>query len=238
GGTLGNANRNLLDYYQISFDPTGAAVIDYTDDHNDFDGHTYVSRQTSGPGIRGTNVPTPVAGSGPFAPGLNPPPAQPGPDGEQVTDFTGDHTIGLLAEPGGTSPFDITSIKYTCEGTSDPLIVATMKVSDLSTIPPAANWRMSFTANAPNSVLSATGDYSYGLSDRGDQFWVRASTDGASPVFTFGTAVRGSDGTITYTADGNADSGSFDQGAGTITIKLAVSKLNPFVTKGPAIGAG
>jgi len=53
GGLTGSANRNLLDYFQISFDPTGAAVIGYTDDHNDFDGHTYVARQISGPKITG-----------------------------------------------------------------------------------------------------------------------------------------------------------------------------------------
>src|SRR5947208_15597847 len=47
GGTLGNANRNLLDYFQVSFDPTGAAVVAYTDDHNDYDGHTYIARQIS-----------------------------------------------------------------------------------------------------------------------------------------------------------------------------------------------
>jgi len=239
GGLLGNGNRNLLDYYQISFDPTGAAVIDYTDDHNDFDGHTFVSRQISGPGINGGNVPTPVVGPGPFAPGLNPPPAQPGPNGEQVTDFVGDQSIGLLAEPGGTSPLDITSIKYSCEGTVDPVIVATMKVSDLSVVTPASNWRMSFTANAPNSVVSSTGDYTFGVSDRGDQFWVRAST-GTSPTgaFTFGTAVRGSDGSLTYTARGMADSGAFNTAAGTITVKVAASKLNPFVTHGPLIGNG
>ena len=120
-------------------DPTGAAVIDYTDDHNDFDGHTYVARQISGPSIKGGMVPAPVEGSGPFAPGLNPPPAQPGPGGEQVTDFAGDQTVGLLAEPGGASPLDITSIKYSCEGTTDPVIVATMKVSDLTVVPPAAS---------------------------------------------------------------------------------------------------
>jgi hypothetical protein len=239
GGTLGNANRNLLDYYQISFDPTGAAVIDYTDDHNDFDGHTYVARQISGPSIKGGSVPAPVQGSGPFAPGLNPPPAQPGPGGEQVTDFAEDQTVGLLAEPGGTSPLDITSIKYSCEGTTDPVIVATMKVSDLTVVPPAANWRMSFTANAPNSKLSATGDYTYGLSDRGDQFFVRANTDtNPAGTFTFGTAVRNSDGTLTYTSVGNADSGAFDTVNKTITIKVSASKLNPLVTHGPAVGNG
>jgi hypothetical protein len=238
GGTLGNANRNLIDYFQISFDPTGAAVIDYTDDHNDYDGHTYVSRQISGPSIRGGSVPAPVQGPGPFAPGLNPAPAQPGPNGEQVTDFVGDHSYGLLAEPGGTSPFDITSVKYSCEG-ADPMIVATMKVSDLSIIPPLGTWRMSFTANAPNSVLSPTGDYSFGVSDRGDQFWVQASTalDG-TPSYVYGTAIRDSAGSIVYTEVGAADAGSINSAQGTITVKVAVSKLNPHVTHGPAIGYG
>jgi hypothetical protein len=239
GGTLGNANRNLLDYFQISFDPRGAAVIDYTDDHNDFDGHTYVSRQISGPSINGGTVPAAVAGPGPYPPGLNPAPAQPGPNGEQVTDFAGDQSYGLLGEPGGTSPYDITSIKYSCEGTTDPVIVATMKVSDLSVVPPASTWRMNFAANAPNSVVSATGDYSYGLSDRGDQFWVRADTDPTGVAsFTYGTAARASTGSITYTSKGTADSGSFNSAAGTITIKVAASKLNPSVTHGPAIGYG
>jgi hypothetical protein len=48
GGLTGTANRNLIDYFQVSFDPQGAAVVAYTDDHNDFDGHTYVSRQITG----------------------------------------------------------------------------------------------------------------------------------------------------------------------------------------------
>src|SRR5207249_7324157 len=96
GGTLGNANRNLLDYFQISFDPLGAAVLDYTDDHNDFDGHTYVTRQISGPSISGngiTMVPAPAQGPGPFPAG---PPAPPGPNGEQVMDFLHDVADGLL----------------------------------------------------------------------------------------------------------------------------------------------
>ena len=233
------ANRNLIDYFQISFDPTGAAIIDYADDHNDFDGHTYVSRQVSGPSIKGGNVPAPVEGSGPFAPGINPAPAQPGAGGEQVTDFEADQTIGLLAEPGGTSPFDVTSIKYSCEGTTDPVIVATMKVSDLSVVPPAGNWRMNFTANAPNSVLSAGGDYSFGVSDRGDQFWVRATTGATgTAAYTYGSAVRNPDGSVGYTQRGLADSGAFDSANGTITVKVAASKLNPFAIKGPAIARG
>ncbi|HEX8678878.1 MAG TPA: hypothetical protein VF683_02880, partial [Chthoniobacterales bacterium] len=58
-------NRNLADYFQVSFDPTGAAVIAYCDDHNDFSGHMYVARQIAGPGLNnGVEVPTPAEGSG------------------------------------------------------------------------------------------------------------------------------------------------------------------------------
>lgn len=235
GGTLGTANRNLLDYFQISFDPTGAAVVDYTDDHNDFDGHTFVTRQIAGPSIGGGMVPAPVPGMGPFPPG---PPVPPGPNGEQVVDFEHDVADGLLVVTPTDDPLDILSIKYSCEGTTNPVIVATMKVSAAPGTP-ASNWRMNFTANAPESKLSPTGEYTFGLSDRGDQFFVRASTDtNPAGTFTFGTAVRNSDGSITYTTRGTADSGSFDTTNKTITIKVAASKLNPFVTHGPPIGPG
>ncbi|MEO7658430.1 MAG: post-COAP-1 domain-containing protein [Pyrinomonadaceae bacterium] len=244
GGTLGTANRNLLDYFQLSFDPTGAAVISYTDDHNDFSGHTYVTRQVAGPSIRNegtTTVPAPIQGAS-LAPGPQPasPPAQPGPNGEQITDFAQDVATGLLVVTPTNDPLDITSIKYSCEGSAaNPVIVAQMKVSDLSTVPAGGNWRMNFTANAPNSKLSPTGDYTFGLSDRGDQFWVRASTDPSqTSPFSFGTAVRNSDGTLTYTRRGAADSGTFDTATNTITVKVSASKLNPFVTKGPAVAAG
>jgi hypothetical protein len=234
GGTLGTANRNLLDYFQVSFDPAGAAVIGYTDDHNDFDGHTFVTRQIAGPSINGGMLPPPVEGSG-FPAG---PPAPPGPNGEQVVDFSHDVADGLLVVTDTDDPLDILSIKYSCEGTTDPVIVATMKVSAAPGSIPGENWRMNFTANAPNSKLSPTGDYTFGLSDRGDQFFVRASTDPSVGAFTFGTAVRASDGSITYTTQGNADSGSFDATNKLITVKVAASKLNPFVTHGPAIGPG
>jgi hypothetical protein len=236
GGTLGNNNRNLLDYFQMSFDPSGAAVIDYTDDHNDFDGHTYVARQISGPSINGGNVPAPKEGKS-----LPPAPPSPPFDAPQVTDFAQDVADGLLVVVPTNDPLDILSIRYSCEpGTGGvPVIVATMKVSDLSIIPVSSNWRMNFTANAPNSQLSPTGDYSFGLSDRGDQFFLRATTDAAgAQFFFFGTAARNSDGSISYTTRGPADSGAFDRSNGTITVKASASKLNPFVTHGAPIGTG
>jgi hypothetical protein len=243
GGLTGTANRNLIDYFQISFDPTGAAVIGFADDHNDFDGHTYVSRQISGPKISGdgkTTVPNP---------GTSPTP-QPGPfpytsdvggtSGAQVTDFRQDVATGLVGRVNADDPLDIVSIKYSCETGAGgvPVIVARMKVSDLSTVPPASNWRMSFAANAPFAGLSPTGDYSFAVSDRGDQFFFQANTDtSTSGTFTYGTAARNSDGSITYTSRGTADCGSFDTANNLITIKVAVSKLNQFAPKG-AISAG
>ena len=236
GGTLGTANRNLLDYFQVSYDPNGAAVIAYTDDHNDYDGHTYVTHQIGGPGLNATkgNVPTPGPAPAPQS-GPYPDAADVGGEaGAQVTDFSHDVADGLLVVTPTDDPLDILSVKYSCEGTGSNIqLVANMKVSGpLANPPPGLNWRSSFTANAANSVLSPTGDYSFGLSDRGDQFYVRASTDPTQPQFAFGTAVRNSDGTITYTRQGTA-TGSFNSGPRTVTVKVPLSALNPFATKSP-----
>ena len=238
GGLTGTANRNLLDYFQVSFDPTGAAVVGFTDDHNDFDGHTYVARQISGPKITGdgkTNVPdpgpTPTPQSGPFPLAAD----VGGVPGAQVTDFRQDVATGLVGRVNADDPLDIVSIAYTCETGAGgvPVVVAQMKVSNLSVVPPGSNWRMNFTANAPFAGLSPTGDYSFALSDRGDQFFVRADTT-TNPAgdFTFGTAVRNSDGSLSYTTRGTADCGAFDTTNNTITIKVSVGKLNAFAAKG------
>ena len=241
GGTLGTANRNLLDYFQVSFDPNGGAVIAYTDDHNDFDGHTYVTHQVGGPGLNANKGSVPSPGPAP--------PTQSGPypyaadvggqAGAQVTDFRHDVANGLLVVTPTDDPLDILSVKYSCEGTgASTQLVAAMKVSGSLASPPAGvNWRMSFSANAPNSVMSPTGDYSFGLSDRGDQFFLRASTDPTQPSqFSYGTAVRNSDGSLSYTRIGAA-TGSFDAVANTITAKVPLSALNTFATKG-AIAPG
>ena len=231
GGLNGAANRNLLDYFQIGFDPTGAAVVAYTDDHNDFNGHTYVTRQISGPSINGGTVslPNPVPTPTP-PPGADvAPPPQPGTGGEQVTDFAQDAGNGSsLVRINAPNPTDILSIKYGSSGSGSGLMInATMKVSLLTAVPPNATYRMNFTANAPDSVLSASGDNTYGVSDRGDQFFVSVTTNASStPTFNYGTAVRNSDGSLTYTNRGIADSGSIDQVNGTLTVNVAVDKLN------------
>ncbi|MDD5542571.1 MAG: PPC domain-containing protein, partial [Acidobacteriia bacterium] len=217
GGLTGTANRNLADYFQVALDPQGGAFISFSDDHNDFSGNVYVTRQLSGPsafsaangnGTVATVKPAPIPTQDPSAP--------------QVTDFVHDAEASLLGPINTDSPYDIASIRYGCETTVDgnTLITAAMKVSNLSTVPPQANWRISFTANA----LA-------GLADRGDQFFLQASTETQTPSFTYGTAVRNSDGSTTYTTRGSADVGFFDTTTNTVNIKVNTQALNMFASK-------
>ena len=245
--TQPSGNRNLIDYFQIGFDPTGAAVIAFTDDHNDFDGHTYVARQIDGPGVNGNPIPSPVEGSGLPAAQAGPKPSVAsvgGIAGSQVTDWRHDvRTSNVTLDVD--DPFDVVSIKYSTEATATgPVLVTTMKVSDLPVVPPNGTWRVNFTVNAPDAGLSPTGDYNLGLSDRGDQFFLRAQTDltGAAS-FVYGTAARrhfvaGGGGGFDYT-DRGAATGSFDTNADTITIKIPVATLNAALPAGHApIGPG
>jgi len=134
-------------------------------------------------------------------------------------------------------PVDILSIKYSTEGSgASKLLVAKMKVSGLSLLtPPSGIWRVNFSANAPYAQLSPLGDYNFGISDRGDQFFLRAATDAqGTKTYVYGTARREHQnaGGITYTDIGAADTGSFDALTGTITIKVALSKLNAALPAG------
>ena len=213
-------------------------------------GHAYVTRQVSGPGANnGLPIPTSVEGSALPTPARAPIPTAAsvgGIPGSQVTDFRDDVRSGGNPELGGIvvlpndDPTDILSIKYSTEGTvSAPVLAVTMKVSDMTAIPPSSNWRMNFSANAPNSVMSPSGEYTFGISDRGDQFFVRATTSSTgAQTFVYGTAVRNFDGSITYTDVGNADFGAFDQTNKTITIKVATGKLTAALANGHTVGLG
>lgn len=233
--TGANPNRNLLDYFEVSFDPKGAAVVGYTDDHSDFSGECFAVRQTGGLSIvPGVAVPTPA--EGPKAAPQSAPPAYvtapiPGPFGAQVTDFVGDESYGLVATAPATDPLDITAIKYySVRNPRGTTVVATTTVSNLSTVPSSSTWRMNFAANAPNSVLDPTGTYSFGMSDLGDQFYVEADTSAfGTQTGTWGTAVRNSNGSLTYTMRGTADSVSFDTIHNTISVRVSVSKLNAYL---------
>ncbi len=160
-----------------------------------------------------------------------PPLPAPDPTEPEVADFLHDAVSGLLQPIPSDHPADILWIDYACEEDSasgELVVTGTMKVSGLDPVPPQAVWRLNFTANAAG-----------GVSDRGDQFFLRGnSNDGNAPTFTWGTAVRNPSGSLTYTTRGDAGSGAIDPAAGTITVRAAVTALNGFVTHGPAIGPG
>ncbi|MEY2439275.1 MAG: hypothetical protein QOI34_660 [Verrucomicrobiota bacterium] len=261
---VGGPNRNLSDYFQIVFDPTGAAILGYTDDHSDFAGYTYVTRQISGPSVNGGTVPTPVEGAllptNPFPPPVTPlpvptatpapgpafalpnqnrlQPMQPGPNGEQVTDYAQDTDSALLAINPSISPVDILAIKYLWQDSNQgPVITATMTVSDLSAIPQNTKWRMYFTANAPETgIVGPVGDkFSKGVSDHGDMFYLEANTGdavaGSTPARSarWGTTVRTSSGFTTDTDQGAADFVFFNQASKTISVRIRASILNGYL---------
>jgi len=231
-----NPNRNLLDYFEVSYDPTGAAVIGYTDDHNDFSGESFSVRQVGGPGINpGTNVPAPREGPAAkrqTAFGINMIDPIPGPFGAQVTDWTDDVSYGLVVTVPNPDPLDITAVKYFVNQTpSGPSLIAKMTVSSLAMIPAESSWRMSFAANCPNSILDPTGTYSFGASDLGDQFYLEVDSGAnGTQTATYGTVARNVSGGLTYTMLGTADSFSFDTTRNAITARISLSELNAHLT--------
>jgi len=221
GGLGGADNRNLADYFQVALDPQGAAVIAFTDDHNDFSGHVYVIRQLDGPGLYASAN----GGSGVVDPVSPPPLPDPDPADPEVWDFLHDAVTGLLVPIATDNAFDILSIDYGCDihaPSGEPMVVGVMTLSSLDSIPAGINWRINLTANAPG-----------GVSDRGDQYYLLAdATNPAAIAYTWGTAVRNGDGSLSYTERGGADLGAVDVGAGTVTVGVRHSALDAFSTHG------
>lgn len=250
GGLTGANNRNLIDYFQVSFDPQGAAVIAYTDDHNDYDGHTYVARQISGPSIKGGNLPAQTEGNSlVIPPGTSTvssdevmPPRVPGLNGEQVTDYSQDLQEGNIPRIHAPDASDVLTTRYDSSGSGNTLaIAATMRVSDLSFIPGQTTWQMSFAVNAPHNVMAPTGTYSFAASDHADQFYLEADTDvNGGMTYTYGLVARANDGKLIYTMLGAADAGEFNQDDNTVSVQVSVAKLNAvLMTAGrPPIGHG
>src|SRR5439155_8162567 len=145
------------------------------------------------------------------------------------------------------SPYDIVSIRYfaNLDGPNGPYIGARMKLSGLTAIPPNGNWRIAFTANSPG-VRDQRPD---GVSDHGDMFYLLATDSSGTPKFSYGTAYRDSNplAPVVFAAyamaynppAGLADSGAVDTVTGTVSIKVALAKINALIPAGHAlIGQG
>jgi len=241
GGLTGAANRNLGDYFQIAYDPQGAAVVAFADDHNDFDGNTFVVRQLAGPGLLasangGAGIVSSVTPTAPAAVNFGWP---------EVVDPVHDAVARVQPIPSD-NPFDITSITYFADndGPDAPYVGARMTLSGLTTATPG-NWRVAFTANAPYG----SNWYPDGVSDHGDMFYLLASdSSGATPRFTFGTAYRDSEPlapvvfaafAMAYNAPAGTAVGTIDTTTSTVMIKASLAKLNALLPAGHApIAAG
>jgi hypothetical protein len=222
GLVVGGPNRNLADFFQVAVDPLGFAFIAFTDDSNDFAGHTWVTHQIAGPSLH-TGKGTRIKGKDP-AEAIDP--AAP-----EVMDFRHDARLATRppTQPDAPTPADIISIDFACEaGGGGTRLAATMRLSGLDTIPPGGTWRVNFATNP--SIA--------GASDRADQWFLAAETDATGArTFSYGTTVRNSDGSLAYTRRGDATAGHFDLTRGTVTIKVATDLLNGLQTRG-AIGEG
>lgn len=223
GFTTGaSPNRNLADFFQVAVDPLGMAFVAFADDSRDFAGHTYVTHQIAGPSlhtgktirIKGSDADDPID------------PARP-----QVFDFAHD-AVTFQPPPirvDADTPNDIVTIAYACEKQNGrSLIAATLKATGLDVVPPHGIWRMNFSTNPAKP----------GLVDRADQWFVQAETDDTgAQSFSWGTAARNGDGSVTYTKRGPADAGAFDPTNRTVTVKADIAKLNAVQARG-AIAAG
>jgi hypothetical protein len=217
-------NRNLCDYFQVAIDPLGGCVVAFTDDHNDFDGHTFVARQLAGPSLYASAN----GGSGRLATVTPLPLPTPDPSAPELVDFLHDATGSSLQPIPTDNPFDLLSVDYRCavQG-SAPMLEVDIRVSDLSTTPPNAFWRAYFAANAPG-----------GNPERGEQFYLEAATDGSgTPSFHYGRVARATNGSLTLTPIAAATGGQILNASNEITVRLALGTLNASIT-GTAVGPG
>jgi hypothetical protein len=128
-------------------------------------------------------------------------------------------------QPDTDTPADIISVDYGCYvGANGLQIGATLRASGLDTLPPLGTWRMNFSTNPAKP----------GLSDRADQWFLLAETDAqGTPTYSWGTATRNTDGSMSYTKRGAADAGRFDLLNRAITVRVGVDRLNAVAARGP-----
>jgi hypothetical protein len=217
-------NRNLIDFFEVAHDPRdGAAVVAFTDDHNDFDGHTFWTRQIAGPGLRaGTPVTTVPC-----------PPLMPFSDPE-VEDFLGDGN-GVSGALGPSVPdVDILNVDYGSEEDGGTLyLTSDMAITALLALAPERSYRSFFAVNTAR-----------GLMDAGNMYFIELTTQNTVTEFWLGVAARRPDGTIAMARVENiaADqSGApFTPGApGQVHVRVDVNRLDySYIADGTPMNGG
>ena len=182
---VGNRDRTLADFFQVSVDPTnGAADIAYADDHAaPGTAVMYYTRQCTG-----TSAKTGAALVNDCVAPAPPPPAPQGNvcPGPQVADFSGDAPNNFPGGQGQNIDFlDITNVTFastplTSGGTT---VDITMQLKDLEAPPTAAN---------PNIVSGFwTALFQYGTSTGSTWWYVQATTNGSGSAavvnYSYGT---------------------------------------------------
>ena len=179
---VGNRDRTLLDFFQVSIDPTnGAADIAYADDHaSPGTAVMYYTRQCTGVSAK--------TGAALVNDCVAPPPPPPAPQGNacpgpQVADFSGDAPNNF---PGGMGQnmdnLDVTAVTF-ASAPGGANIDITLQLKDLEAPPTKAN---------PNIVSALwTVYFQYGTASGSTWWFVRATTNGtggaAVATYDYGT---------------------------------------------------
>jgi len=146
GCITAQGNRNVADFFEVSVDHNGAAVISYDDNSNNLlqsgapsnvqaadhagAGVITMARQTTGLGLLGTSVPAACSGPSPCPWSLSTPNYQSSTPTTGMSDPTGDGKYPVI---GGTNlpGMDLTGNALSLSNSSSTLTV-TMKAADLS----------------------------------------------------------------------------------------------------------
>jgi hypothetical protein len=178
---IGNRNRTLLDFFQVSIDPTnGAAAIAYADDHaSPGSAVMYYTRQCTGISAKTGLALVNDCVAPPPPPALPAGNACPGP---QVVDFTGDAPNNY---PGGSGQnldnLDVAGATFASASAKSggTTVDITLKLNNLQAPPTASN---------PNLVSALWSVYfQYGTASGSSWWYVRATTNGtgANAVATY-----------------------------------------------------
>jgi uncharacterized repeat protein (TIGR01451 family) len=201
GCAVNGGDRTLLDFFQVSIDPTnGAADIAYTDDHaSPGSSILYFTRQCSGdPAIAGLTTPLNDC--------VEPPTPQPPPHGStcpgpQIVDFTGDAPNNYPAGDGANMDnLDIVNASFATPDATHLQVKLTIK--NLAPPPPPANmisafWTVYWDFNGTTYFAQATVNGFGGPSPEG----LYSFSDGTYSGGTY-TAVGSPTGPVTQGPNG------------------------------------